>query len=57
MVADDAKVIPVLFGANCVYSDRGQLLDLSPSRDNVFFYTLDKTMESAKVTPSATGEG
>ena len=57
MVADDAKVIPVLFGANCVYSDRGQLLDLSPSRDNVFFYTLDKTMESARVTPSATGEG
>ena len=57
MVADDAKVIPVLFGANCVYSDRGQLLDLSPFRDNVFFYTLDKTMESAKVTSSATGEG
>ena len=53
----DAKVIPILFGANCVYSDRGQLLDLSPSRDNIFFYTLGKTMESAKVTASATAEG
>ena len=57
MVADDAKVIPILFGANCVYADRGQLLDLSPSRDNVFFYTLDKTMESARITASTTGEG
>lgn len=50
MVADDAKIIPVLFGTYSIYADRGQLLDLSPSRDNVFFYTLGKTMESAKIT-------
>lgn len=55
MVADDGKVIPILFGANCVYSERGQLLDLSPARDNVFFYTLGKTMESAKLAPGADG--
>ena len=49
MVADDAKVIPILFGVNCVYAERGKFPDLSPSRDNVFFYHLDKTMESAKI--------
>ena len=50
MVAEDGKVIPVLFGANCVYAERGQFLDFAPSRDNVFFYTLGKTMSSAKIT-------
>jgi len=52
MVADDAKIVPVLFGTYSIYAERGELLDLSPSRDNVFFYTLGKTMESAKVAPS-----
>ena len=50
MVAEDGKVIPILFGANCVYAERGQFLDFAPSRDNVFFYTLGKTMSSAKIT-------
>lgn len=49
MVADDGKIIPVLFGYYEVYAERGQLLDLSPSRDNVFFYTLGKTMESSRL--------
>lgn len=49
MVADDAKIIPVLFGYYEVYAERGQLLDLAPSRDNVFFYTLGKTMESSRL--------
>lgn len=49
MVADDAKVVPVMFGCYEVYAERGQFLDLAPSRDNVFFYTLDKTMESARI--------
>lgn len=49
MVADDGKIIPVLFGYYEVYAERGQLLDLAPSRDNVFFYTLGKTMESARL--------
>lgn len=49
MVADDGKIIPVLFGYYEVYAERGQLLDLSPSRDNVFFYTLGKTMEGSRL--------
>ena len=49
MVADDAKIVPVLFGYYEVYAERGQLLDLAPSRDNVFFYSMGKTMESARL--------
>ena len=49
MVADDGKIIPVLFGYYEVYAERGQLLDLSPSRDNVFYYSLGKTMEGSRL--------
>lgn len=49
LVADDAKIIPVLFGYYEVYAERGQLLDLSPSRDNVFFYSIGKTLESSRL--------
>lgn len=49
MVAEDASIVPVLFGCYQVYAERGQLLDLSPSRDNVFFYKLDRTMETARL--------
>lgn len=49
MVADDGKIIPILFGFYEVYAERGQLLDLTPSRDNVFFYSLGKTMESSRL--------
>ena len=44
MVADDGSIIPVLFGCYYIYSKRGELLDLNPSRDNVFYYSLGKTM-------------
>ena len=45
MVAEDGSVIPILYGCYNVYSKRGQLLDLQPSRDNVFYYTIGKTMD------------
>ncbi len=48
-VAEDARIIPVLFGYNAVFAERGLFEDLSPSRDNAFFYTLDKTMESIRI--------
>ena len=44
MVADDGSITPVLFGCYYIYSKRGELLDLNPSRDNVFYYSLGKTM-------------
>ena len=49
MVADDGKIVPILFGYYEVYAERGQLLDLAPSRDNVFFYSMGKTMESSRL--------
>lgn len=49
MVVDEASIVPVLFGCYEIYAERGQLLNLSPSRDNIFFYTLNKTMESARI--------
>lgn len=49
MVADDAKIIPVLFGSYCVYAERGMLTNLSPSRDNVFYYSLGKTMAGIQI--------
>lgn len=44
MVTEDAKIIPVLFGCYNVYSQRGQLLDLNPSRDNIFYYSIGRTL-------------
>ena len=44
-LAEDGRIIPVLFGYYNVYARRGLLPDLNPSRDNVFYYSLGKTME------------
>ena len=49
LVADDGRIIPVLFGYYTIYAKRGLLSDLTPARDNVFYYTLGKTMEDSKV--------
>lgn len=48
-VAEYGSVVPVLFGNYAVYSHRGQLTDLSPSRDNVFYYDLGKTMDGIQL--------
>ena len=48
-LADDGRIVPVMFGYYNVYAQRGLLPDLQPARDNVFFHTLGKTMESARV--------
>ena len=48
-LADDGRVIPVMFGYYNVYARRGLLPDLAPSRDNVFYYSLGKTMEDVQI--------
>lgn len=53
-LAEDGRIIPVMFGYYNVYAQRGLLPDLQPSRDNVFYYSLGKTMEGCKV--EETGE-
>ena len=48
-VAEHGSVVSVLFGNYAVYSHRGTLTDLTPSRDNVFYYALGKTMEGVRL--------
>ncbi len=48
-VADDGRIIPLLFCGYAIYADRGLVSDLQPSRDNVFFYTLGRTSTDALI--------
>ena len=48
-VAEDGRIVPLLFCGYAIYATRGVLSDLEPARDNVFYYTLGKTMEDALV--------
>lgn len=48
-LAEDGRIIPILFAGYAVFADRGLLSNLSPSRDNVFHYTRSWTMADAKL--------
>ena len=48
-LGEDGRIIPVMFGYYAVYAQRGLIPDLSPARDNVFYYTLEKTMEATRM--------
>ena len=48
-VAEHGSIVPVLFGNYSIYSHRGQLTELSPARDNVFYYELGKTMDGIQL--------
>lgn len=50
-VMDNGLLCPVLFRSYAVYATRGLITGLTPSRDNVFYYSLGKTMDSVKVNP------
>ena len=45
LIQADGQLVPILFRTYAVYAKRGLVNELSPSRDNVFFYTLGKTLE------------
>ncbi len=49
-VMDDGMLCPILFRSYAVYGARGLFTELEPARDNVFFYTVGKTMEDVKVS-------
>ena len=49
-VAEDGRLCPILFRSYAVYAQRGMFSGLTPSRDNVFFYHLGKTMTEAQLT-------
>lgn len=48
-IMEDGRLCPVLFRSYAVYAPRGLLTGLTPSRDNVFYYSLGKTMEGALI--------
>lgn len=45
MVADDGRLCPILFQTYGIHATRGLLTGLSPARDQIFYYNLDKTMK------------
>ncbi len=49
LIANDGRIVPILFGTYAVYAERGLFPDLAPARDNVFFYTLGKSMEEIRI--------
>ena len=48
-VAQDGRIVPLIFCSYAVYANRGMLSGLTPARDNVFFYTVGKTLEDVRV--------
>ena len=44
-VMEDGRLCPILFRSYAVYATRGLLTDLTPARDNIFYYDLGKSME------------
>ena len=48
-VLNDGRLCPILFRSYAIYATRGLLTDLTPARENVFYYSLGKTMEKALI--------
>ena len=49
MVLRNGQLIPVLFRSYAVYADRGLGTGMEPSRDNVFYYSMGKSLEEARL--------
>lgn len=47
-VMDNGLMCPVLFRSYAVYATRGLVTGLTPSRDNVFYYDLGKTLKDVR---------
>ncbi len=48
-VMDDGRLVPILFRSYAIYATRGLLTGLTPTRDNVFYYSLGKTLEQTQI--------
>ena len=46
-VMEQGIICPVLFRSYAIYTTRGLLSGLTPARDNIFYYSIGKTMEGA----------
>ena len=48
-ILDDGRLCPILFRSYAIYAIRGLLTGLTPARDNVFYYSLGKSMDKALI--------
>ena len=46
-VMDQGLLCPILFYNYAIYATRGTLIGMTPTRDNIFYYSVGKTMEGA----------
>lgn len=51
LVMDEGLLTPILFQSYGIYANRGQITALTPSRDNVFYYSTGRTLEDALIKP------
>ena len=49
-VMDDGRLCPILFSNYAVYATRGLLTGLTPARDSVFYYSMERSMENALIS-------
>ncbi len=47
-IMDNGLLCPILFRSYAVYATRGLITDLTPARDNVFYYSLGKYLDDCK---------
>ena len=52
-VMDNGLMCPVLSGSYAVYATRGLLTQLTPARDNIFYYTLGKSLTQAQMADTS----
>lgn len=48
-VMDDGRLCPILVRSYSVYATRGLVTGLTPARDNVFYYSMERSMENALI--------
>ena len=44
----NSQLVPILFRSHAVYADRGLGSGMEPSRDNVFYYSMGRSIEEAR---------
>lgn len=49
-IMEEGWLCPILFRSYAIYCKRGAFSGLNPARDNLFYYSLGKTMEQALIT-------
>ena len=54
MVLRNSQLVPILFRSYAVYADRGLTENMAPSRDNVFWYSMGKSLEDARTIVTET---